>query len=112
MLIAVRKRQDGQQLGSGIVVEGMNQLTLCLDVDCIYIVQSVFKIMQKQEQIEKVKTVPQGTFEDICPDWNKIISDEGGFANVDVNKTYGKEKNIQHYGCCIVGSAHDPIGND
>ena len=59
-----------------------------------------------QEQTKKV--VPEATFEDICPDWNKIIAKEGGFDKVDVDKDYtveSQEHTIKNYQCCVVGEA-------
>jgi len=60
----------------------------------------------EQESVQKNKTAPEITFEELCPEWDSVISAEGGFQNVDTNKKYNDGKNtICDYGCCIVGNA-------
>ena len=61
-------------------------------------------IQQEQTQVEKTYT-----FEDICPDWNRIMADNGGFIesrNQLFESDDGSTKSIMKCNSCLVGEAH------
>lgn len=61
--------------------------------------------MEKLVQEEKPTEMPKASFEEICPEWNKIINENGGYDNINVTRKYDG-RSIQNYGCCLVGEAH------
>jgi len=49
------------------------------------------------------------TFEELCPDWTKIISLHGGFSETRDDIGCMKEnnkRNLTNHKCCVVGEAH------
>lgn len=58
------------------------------------------QILQEEEQTY--------TFEDICPEWNQILSMNGGFIETREHKfeSDGDQRNMMNYTTCLVGEAH------
>ncbi len=69
--------------------------------------------------MELVQTEKVLSFEEICPTWSRLLSENGGFINcrdVVFKSDDGDEKNTPQMKCqknimkcssCIVGEAHD-----
>ena len=58
----------------------------------------------QQQQVEKTYS-----FEDICPDWNRIMSENGGFIESrgqSFEADDGSQKSIMQCNSCLVGEAH------
>ena len=60
--------------------------------------------MQETEQVEEKATY---SFEEICPEWTQIMSDNGGFIECRENTFQNKDdvKSIMNCSTCIVGEA-------
>lgn len=63
---------------------------------------------QLEEQIIKEEIQADLSFEEICPEWNDILAQNGGFVeNKDAHfKTDGETRTIMNCASCLVGEAH------
>ena len=61
--------------------------------------------MQEPEQVQKEKVTY--SFEEICPDWNQILGDNGGFikSRDQTFKNKDETHSIMNCATCIVGEA-------
>jgi hypothetical protein len=69
-----------------------------------------------QEQVQDMNTQQiqeeqnkEYSFEEICPDWNRILSENGGFIENRGDKfeaSDGDQRTIMACNSCIVGEAH------
>lgn len=68
--------------------------------------------MQKlvtEQPLVVVEEYKEASFEEICPDWNNILSQNGGFINNQNAKfktVDGKERSVMHAPSCLVGEFH------
>ena len=61
---------------------------------------------QPQQVVEEYK---EASFEEICPDWNNILAQNGGFVknqNAQFKTEDGKQRSIMSCPSCLVGEFH------
>lgn len=63
---------------------------------------------QLKKQIIKEEIQADLSFEDICPEWNDILAQNGGFVkNQNTHFKSGNDtKNIMNCANCLIGEAH------
>lgn len=61
------------------------------------------QLKQPLQEVEQIYT-----FEDFCPEWNQIISMNGGFIEARKHRfeSDGDQRDIQTCSTCLVGEAH------
>lgn len=68
--------------------------------------------MQKLETVQpqtEVEVYKEASFEEICPDWNDILAQNGGFMknqNANFKTKDGKTRSIMNCPSCLVGELH------
>ena len=66
------------------------------------------KLVTEQPQ-QAVETYKEASFEEICPEWSDILSQNGGFVknqNAKFKTEDGKSRSIMSAPSCLVGELH------